>query len=116
MAKKQDGIDHYWNAVKIKDEWKLVDVTWGAGELYEDSELYVKGYNETFFLLEPELFYLNHYPKQTEWLFCERSKEDFGALPLFYKPYVHSGLLLDPTEGMITVMPDDYKIQTGFFV
>ena len=114
IGKKAGRIDHYWNAVKLGGEWKLIDVTWGAGELYEDTELYVEGYNETYYLLEPELFYLNHYPKDTEWLFCDKTKEDFGSLPLFHKPYIQSDLQLEPIEGMITEMPDNNKLKLVF--
>ncbi|WP_075591540.1 transglutaminase domain-containing protein [Labilibacter marinus] len=102
IGRKAGRVNHYWNAVKLQGKWQLLDVTWGAGELYEESEYYVRTYSEAYFLIEPSLFYLNHYPKKGEWLFLNKTREDFGLIPLFYKPYLHSNLQLINEEGVIT--------------
>ncbi len=107
IGRKAGRTNHYWNAVKIRGKWLLVDVTWGAGELYEKNEFYIKTYSEAYYLIEPAYFYLNHYPKDLKWLFSDRTKKDFGALPLFYKSYLKSHLLLLNEQGVITSVTDN---------
>ncbi len=103
IGRKPGRTDHYWNAVKLNNRWCLVDVTWGAGILDEEAKKFEHEYNETFFMTSPELFCLNHYPKDKKWLLTNQSKEEFGILPLFYPSYINGGFeLIEPVTGVIT--------------
>ena len=64
--------NHTWNAVQIDGNWHLLDVTWGAGEQ--------KDYKEHYFLTAPEIFILDHLPKEPMWqlLDCPIQAPDFN--------------------------------------
>ena len=108
IGRKTGRVDYFWNAVKIDGQWHLVDAAMGAGSLNERSNTFTPAYNETFYLTPPHYFFLNHYPKQDEWLFCDLTNEDFSALPLFYQSYVDGDVYLSSAiEGVISFAPDD---------
>jgi hypothetical protein len=67
---KFSDTDHAWNAVKIDDTWKLVDVTWGSS----DSETTNKGllkstmrFDPYWFCVPPEAFIFSHLPENKDW-------------------------------------------------
>jgi transglutaminase/protease-like cytokinesis protein 3 len=108
IGRKPGVVNHYWNAVKINGKWYLVDVVHGAGSVNEKSKKFESAYNENWFLASPENFFLNHYPAKTEWLFIEKTKEDFALQPLFYSGYISSELrLVAPVLGEITSVLDN---------
>ena len=53
--------NHAWNAVKIEEQWRLVDSTWGAG-MTDAAKGFVKQLNEQWFLTSPEQMILSHFP------------------------------------------------------
>ncbi|MGQ1785754.1 transglutaminase domain-containing protein [Saccharicrinis sp. GN24d3] len=102
IGRKAGRANHVWNVVKINKKWYLVDVTLGAGMVDEKQKKFIKYYNETFFMTDPEYFFLNHYPKNRNWLLCDRLKEEFALLPLFYPSYINSDIFLKkPSIGVI---------------
>lgn len=108
IGQKTGRTDYFWNAVKMDGQWHLVDAAMGAGSLNEKNNTFTPAYNETFFLTQPDYFFLNHYPNQNKWLFCDKTREDFSDLPLFYEAYVDGDIYLSsPAEGIITFAPDD---------
>ncbi len=58
--------DHAWNAVKIDEQWQLLNVTWGSGGL-TDQLKFVKAFNEKYFLTTPEVFVQDHMPLDPMW-------------------------------------------------
>jgi transglutaminase/protease-like cytokinesis protein 3 len=59
---------HAWNAVRIGGAWYLLDVTWSAGGLDENSVFHrAQSPNETFFLTDPALFVRSHLPDDPLW-------------------------------------------------
>ncbi len=108
IGKKPGRGDHIWNAVKLRGEWQLVDVTFGAGVLNYDQECFIKGYNEVYYLTPPERFFLNHFPKDPEWLLINKSEEDFTQLPLFHPYYLKGELkVINPNAGIINPMENN---------
>lgn len=116
IGRMPDRSTHAWNAVKIDGKWHLVDATWGAGSVDFGRKKFVKNYSDSYFFTNPEIFFLNHYPKNTDWLFTEKTKKDFSKLPLFHSNYIGLGLeLILPTSGVITKAPNKkikFKIKT----
>jgi transglutaminase/protease-like cytokinesis protein 3 len=85
VGKLPKDTDHAWNAVKIAGEWKLLDVTWGAGSITDDKKpVFVQEFNDTYFFTKPEKFYLKHFPEDTKWLFVKKTLKEFAALPIYY--------------------------------
>jgi|GEM_PF-4164945 len=61
-----DGINHAWNAVKIDNNWQLLDATWGAGVIGSNNE-FGKDYDKSWYLPDPEQFIFSHLPENAEW-------------------------------------------------
>lgn len=72
--------NHAWNSVKVKGQWKLLDVTWGSGGISGNSQIF----DDKYFFTSPDLFFLNHFPDDKKWLMTAKTATDFAALPLYY--------------------------------
>ncbi len=72
--------NHAWNAVKLNNNWFLLDATWGRSMLQGDNPFSLK-YDLDFFLSDPALFIKSHFPLMPMWqlLECPVSYEDFIA-------------------------------------
>ena len=70
--------DHAWNAVKLDEQWHLLDATWGSGLLSSPDE-FAATYNADYFLTDPRLLILNHLPADPLWqlIHCTVSMELF---------------------------------------
>src|SRR5690606_24598150 len=55
--------NHSWNAVRIENEWHLLDVTWASGYIDSRSNIYVARTDEKYFLTPPSQFIYDHYPE-----------------------------------------------------
>jgi hypothetical protein len=80
--------NHSWNAVKLNNKWYLCDPTWASGAYDADREVFVKKYDDSYFLADPKVFVRNHYPLETQWTLLgnEHSKpeatgERSGGIP-----------------------------------
>ncbi len=66
LVKQGDGsipdTPHAWNAVKIDNEWHLLDVTWAAAATQTTNTV-----DERYFLTEVGIFLKNHYPDDPMW-------------------------------------------------
>lgn len=76
---------HAWNAVQVDGEWKLIDVTWGCGQLKLKKQpvrkyfcklfhvpcppayRYVRKVNDHYFFTPPEQMVLDHLPSTPAW-------------------------------------------------
>lgn len=87
------GLNHAWNAVKVKGEWNLLDCTWGAGALNERGE-YVRGFEPFYFFTPPEQFIYSHFPSDPKWqLLAEPiSRQAFEDLPQVKPAFFLCGL------------------------
>ncbi len=63
-------IGHAWNAVKINDEWKLIDATWGSG--YLQGNKFVRKINNYYFFSSPNKLISSHIPIDPIWQMLER--------------------------------------------
>ena len=104
IGKLPKASDHQWNAVKIGNEWKLIDVTWASGSVDTQSGKFVPDFNDAYFFTQPEVFFLNHFPDDSRLLMIDRSEQDFAALPLYYGPYIKSDYeFASPQYGIISI-------------
>nr|WP_321406606.1 transglutaminase domain-containing protein [uncultured Carboxylicivirga sp.] len=101
------GGKHAWNAVYINHQWQLLDVTWAAGYLSNDT--FHQQFNDFYFFTKPDLFFFNHFPRKTEWVLTDKTREDFKNLPLIKSYFLWSLIDVDqPSNGTIKV--EDNKI------
>ncbi len=96
------GTNHAWNAVRIDDEWRLVDVTWNAGHV--DATSFIKRYSTKYLFLEPEKMIHTHYPADAIWQLIEPavSAADFVELPQLVGWFFHYDIGLP--EGITRII------------
>ncbi|MCR5862762.1 hypothetical protein LRS05_11710 [Flavobacterium sp. J372] len=95
IGKGPSGINHAWNAVRINGVWKLLDVTWGAGGFAASAG---SGFDDSYFFTSPDLFFMNHFPENENWLLTSKTVSEFAALPLVYNLNYQ---LVSPVMGII---------------
>lgn len=78
------GSNHSWNAVKYKDNWHLMDVTWGSGfaENIDGRAVSKSKFCDYFFDVDPTEFIFNHYPDSNKYQFLNKkiTREQFKNL------------------------------------
>jgi hypothetical protein len=76
--RKLENSDHAWNAIKLENEWYLLDATWGAGHLNERGK-YISMMQEKYFLANPAFFITEHLPEDPafQMLPCPITPEEF---------------------------------------
>ncbi|RZJ67634.1 MAG: transglutaminase [Flavobacterium sp.] len=108
IGKLPTAADHIWNAVKIGNEWKFIDVTWGSGSVDSQTGKFVNKFNPSYFFTDPDLFFLNHFPDEKKWLLTNRTAEEFAGLPLFSGQYIDSEYTITfPKSG---ILPNNHII------
>ncbi len=79
-----NGTNHSWNAVKYKDNWHLMDVTWGSGfaENINGKAVSKSKFCDYFFDVNPSEFIFNHYPDSNKYQFLNKkiTREQFKNL------------------------------------
>jgi len=106
IGKAPGASDHAWNAVKIDGKWKLLDCTWGAGVVTGEKPAFAFKFNDGYFFAEPDVFFLNHYPDDKQWLLTNKTEDDFANLPLYFGNYLSEGYeFISPTAGTFTNKP-----------
>jgi len=106
--------NHSWNAVKLNNKWYLCDATWSSGYLNEN-DLFIKDYNDGYFLANPVLFAKNHYPKNPKWLLNYTTNDTtFLTAPLIYgEAFKHKIIPLSP-QTMKVIATKDKKVNFSF--
>ena len=57
--------NHEYNAINLDGKWYPIDATWGSG--YSMCGVYVREFNEFYFLADPELLIKTHFPSDEKW-------------------------------------------------
>lgn len=109
--------NHSWNAVELNNKWYLCDATWSAGfiEISNNKTTYIKNYNDAYFLADPALFILDHYPIDTAWILLDQKPtlDAFIMAPLIYKEaYNHIIIPTIPMEMKLNARTNDSLIFT----
>lgn len=65
---------HSWNAVKVDGEWKLMDASWGAGDLI--GRAFVRRFRDFYFFTPPEKLIFDHLPRDSRWQLLGRRVSD----------------------------------------
>ncbi|MCF7568924.1 hypothetical protein L3X37_11205 [Sabulilitoribacter arenilitoris] len=101
--KKIDAPNHSWNAVKLDGKWYLCDPTWASGIPNPTTFHFEFQFNDGFFLANPRLFAINHFPANKKWLLLddanETSFEAFIESPIIYgKAYANLNTHIAPEK------------------
>lgn len=79
--------NHTWNIVKLNNKWYLCDPTWSTGISFPEEGRFQFTYNDGYFLTNPKLFILNHFPIEQQFSLLGQetpSLQDFTEAPLVY--------------------------------
>lgn len=119
--------DHDWNAVKINGQWQLVDTTWGAGYT-DDSEHFVRSFDDFWFLTPPSQFVYSHCPDDASWqlLTPPVPVAEIAQYPIIKSNYFKYGLNfgdynygfcnVNNGEGLICIQaPPDVLVMASLF-
>lgn len=60
---------HSWNAVRIDGQWRLLDATWGAGDVI--GPRFVRRLRDFYFFTDPEKLAFSHLPRDPRWQLLE---------------------------------------------
>ncbi len=108
-SREQDGSiagsGHAWNAVRIEDEWWLIDVTWDSGHRGSDGR-FERDYGTGYLLTPPEIFITTHLPADDGWqlLAAPVSRGEFTRLPMMTADFYAEGLsFAEPMRSQVTV-------------
>lgn len=103
-----DRLNHSWNAVKLNNKWYLCDATWSSGYVLNDA-LFIKDYNDGYFLTEPILFAKNHFPIDQKWfLDSTLMKKEFTGPPLVYgETFKHKIIPVSPATMALETTTND---------
>ena len=101
----KDVPNHSWNAVQLNNTWYLCDATWSSGFVDLNLSMFIKSFNEGYFLASPEQFLLNHYPLDSRWMLTDNklTLHDFLNSPLPYRGAFE--------QELIPVYPSTYEIR-----
>ena len=83
--------NHEHNAIKLNNQWYLIDSTWGAGSIVNND--YKRDFNNFYFCCDPKEFVLTHYPTEQKWQLLKEpvSKEVFSIFPFIDKRFFQFG-------------------------
>ena len=80
--------NHSWNAVNLNNKWYLCDPTWASGIPSPKTNKFIFQYNDGFFLANPKLFAVNHFPVDKQWWLLDGSDipsfDTFLSSPVLY--------------------------------
>lgn len=112
------GVNHYWNAVQIGNDWYLLDATWASGYIADAGDRFVREYDAHYFLTPPEEFIRDHYPDDPRWTLLPDAKlpEEFRHSPFKQKSFTKYRITsYAPATGIIEAAIGDtirLKLQT----
>ncbi len=101
--------NHAWNAIRIDGQWKLVDTTWGAGYINQETGTFRKNFDSHYFFTNPTEFIFDHFPEDPAWQLLETplSLDEYKQLVHVKPAFFRHGLALysHPTAKIETTGP-----------
>lgn len=97
-------LNHEYNLININDIWYPVDLTWGSGHF--EGKAFIKGFNEYFFCINPELLIQTHFPENEKW---QLTKKIYTLDEFLKRPQINTNFhefnfnKYFPEEGLITL-------------
>ena len=97
--------NHSWNAVQLNNTWYLCDATWSSGAVDSQTKVFVRDFNDCYFLMAPNLFVRNHFPLDTAYMLVQKKPtlSEFLNRPLVYR------YLFD--FGFTQLLPETFEVE-----
>jgi hypothetical protein len=94
--------NHSWNAVKIKGQYHLFDLTWAAGHVTNGK--YIQEFNKNYYMAAPERFILDHFPEDPKWQLLDHpiTRDQYENAPDIDPNLLEKGIHFSfPSTGII---------------
>ena len=104
------GVNHYWNAVMIDSKWHLLDATWASGYLTRQGDVFIRDFDEKYFLAKPEEFIRDHFPDDPRWTLLPDAQmpEEFRYSPFRHREFnKYNFTSYSPSAGIINAFVGD---------
>lgn len=111
--------NHSWNAVRIDSTWYLLDATWASGFISYQGDVFVKHYDDSYFLALPERLIRTHYPEDLEWSLLAQppTLREYNQSPFRHKSFIKYQIAaFQPQSGLLRASLGDtlrLEVQTA---
>ena len=101
--------NHKWNAVMIDSNWYLLDATWASGYLNFSGSVFIRNYNDYYFLTPPKSFIRDHYPDDIKWTLLDDVPmlAEFNRSPFKQPGFNYKIVSYKPSRGIINAKVGD---------
>ncbi|KAK9534123.1 hypothetical protein VZT92_009192 [Zoarces viviparus] len=109
--------NHMWNSVLLGGRWFLLDACWGAGHLDMQHEIFIKRFNDFYFLTDPEEFIESHFPDEEKWQLLDPPipLEEFERRALKTSAFFTMGLrLIQPHHFHVVTDDGEANVSLSF--
>nr|WP_319564375.1 transglutaminase domain-containing protein [uncultured Rhodoferax sp.] len=106
--------DHAWNSVRVDGQWRLMDLTWGAG-IIDQQMHFVRAFQEHYFLTSPDVFVIDHLPQVPSWQLLERpiTAEQYAKLAFVQASFWRLGFRLGNQSHVHISAQDRVSVSLG---
>lgn len=104
IGKPQKISNHAWNAVKLNNQWIVLDATWAAG--YLQNGKWIKDYNNYYYNIPKEKIFKTHLPEKSIWVlrFGRITQQEFYNQPIYGQQFLNlKTTLVSPKKGIVYV-------------
>jgi hypothetical protein len=97
-----DGTAHAWNAVRLQNQWQLIDVTWDS--VYLEGRNALKRYRTDYLFPPASLFAYSHFPDDAAWQLLEEpiDRGEFLRQPVLSPAFFAQELALVSPQRSVT--------------
>lgn len=105
--------NHAWNGVEIEGGWYLVDCTWDAGHVTDDT--FTSDYDISYFCTPPAGFLHTHFPDNPAWQLLDDpiSYNEYCEIPYLNGIFFKWGLSVGPELRVLNRVDDQAAIRFG---
>ncbi|KAJ8317703.1 hypothetical protein KUTeg_005607 [Tegillarca granosa] len=107
----QEKFQHCWNAVRIDDNWFLLDLKWASRRSLQDTSV-----SEFYFLTDPDQLLLSHWAEDLRWQLVDRpiTMSEFENLPFVKPQFFLCGLsFISNVKGVLETKRGQVKWEIG---
>ncbi len=100
-----DGTVHAWNAVRLQNQWQLIDVTWDS--VYLEGRNALKRYRTDYLFPPASLFAYSHFPDNAAWQLLDEpiDRGEFLRQPVLSPAFFAHDLALVAPQRSVTDLP-----------
>jgi transglutaminase-like putative cysteine protease len=97
-----DGTAHAWNAVRLQNQWQLIDVTWDS--VYLEGRNALKRYRTDYLFPPASLFAYSHFPDDAAWQLLDEpiDRGEFLRQPILSPAFFAQDLALVAPQRSVT--------------